>query len=189
MLCFPSPPPSPARAASGDPDYTARLGVERMISSNTSANLACTAASMWMGRPHSREVSPGHFELGAHQLAKKAPQPEHHPLGAAGVGLLGADDRHEVAAALGRQIEVDDFGNCFCKMGTNTSSKATPNMAGSSGGLPPQRQPGAAQYTVAERSHFEPVRHRLQYALRLPFGFKGGTELPQVAILHRHISS
>ena len=35
---------------------------------------------------------------------------EHHPLGVAGIALADADDRQPVAAALGRQVEVDDLG-------------------------------------------------------------------------------
>jgi hypothetical protein len=48
-------------------------------------------------------------ELGVHELAQEAPQAEHQPLGVAGVGLLDRDHRHAVAAAFGRQVEVDDL--------------------------------------------------------------------------------
>ena len=49
-------------------------------------------------------------ELGVHELAQEAPDAEHDPLGVARVALPDADDRHPVAAALGRQVEVDDLG-------------------------------------------------------------------------------
>jgi hypothetical protein len=40
--------------------------------------------------------------------------------GVAGVGLLDAHHRHAVAAALGRQVEVDDLRKLLCSSGTNT---------------------------------------------------------------------
>src|SRR5690606_9677758 len=48
--------------------------------------------------------------LGVHELAQVAPHAEHHALGVAGVGLLHRDHGDAVAAALGRQPEVDDLG-------------------------------------------------------------------------------
>ena len=49
-------------------------------------------------------------EFRVHELAQEAPHAEHHALRVAGVLLLHRDDRHPVAAAFGRQVEIGDLG-------------------------------------------------------------------------------
>src|SRR5665647_362102 len=51
-----------------------------------------------------------HDELGVHELAQKTPDSKHHPAGVAGVRLLDTHHRHAIAAAFGRQVEIDDLG-------------------------------------------------------------------------------
>ena len=49
-------------------------------------------------------------ELGVHELAQKAPYPEHHSLGVPGILLVHAYQREAIRAALRWQIEVCNLG-------------------------------------------------------------------------------
>ena len=57
------------------------------------------------------------------------------------------------------------------------------------GPLEPKRRPLAAQHAVAERSHVESRRDRFHYPPEFAFGLQPGTKLPEIAVLHRCISS